>query len=49
MGDEVMGVSKFCRGDDFLICGFKVSEADVLHDGSSEELGLLENYAEGTA
>ena len=47
--DEVVGVGRFCRRDDFLIGGVQSAVPDVLHDGTLEQPGVLQHHAEALA
>ena len=48
-GDEVVGVGKLRRRDAFLIGCIQLAVADVLHDGSCEEVHVLKHDAERVA
>ena len=43
---EAVGICKPCGLYAFLVRGIKAAEADVVHDGACEEVGVLENDSE---
>ena len=47
--DEAVGVGQFCRRLHLFIGGIQFAEADVIGDGAGEQIGLLQDNAEGPA
>ena len=47
MGDEVVGVGDLRGADAVLVCGIQTAVTDILHDRSREQVGVLQNDAEG--
>ena len=44
--DEVVGVCKFCCGDTFFVGGVEAAVADIIHDASREQVGVLQNHTQ---
>ena len=41
--NEVVGTSKLCGLDDLILGGIKLTEPDIIPDGSGKEMGILKN------
>ena len=44
--DEIMDVSRFCCCDHLFICCVQSSVADIFHDGSGKQPGVLQHHSE---
>ena len=49
MHDEAVSIGQFCCSDDFLVGGIQTTVADVFHDGTGEEVGVLQYHRHGAA
>ena len=47
--DETVRIRKSCRCVDFLVRSIKLTIADILHDGVSKEVSILQNDTERSA
>ena len=48
-GNELVGVGQLGGGDDVFIGGVQTAVADVLPDGASKQVGILEHHAQAAA
>ena len=47
--NEVVGVGKLCRGDQFLFGGVRLAVKDVGADGAGKQIDILIHHADGAA
>ena len=49
MADEEVRVGEFCRFQDVFMGGIQPAVADIFLDGPGEQMGILQDHAEGPA
>ena len=47
-GDKIVGIGQLCRLDARFVRGVQSAVADVLHDGTGEQVGILQNDAQAS-